>query len=111
MAEQQRKTFQFGPDVVPVILFKGELRAGQKGHRLAQLFPAQARGGVAEQLTAVLPDPMFIKQRAQRRVRRLALEGNQQQQLRCRVRSRIAGSQPSRRNCCRTQHALTFACQ
>ncbi|SSL82072.1 Uncharacterised protein [Klebsiella pneumoniae] len=81
MAEQQRKTFQFGPDVVPVILFKGELRAGQKGHRLAQLFPAQAREGVAEQLTAVLPDPMFIKQRAQRRVRRLALEGNQQQQL------------------------------
>ena len=81
MAEQQRKTFQFGPDVVPVILFKGELRAGQKGHRLAQLFPAHAREGVAEQLTAVLPDPMFIKQRAQRRVRRLALEGNQQQQL------------------------------
>ncbi len=62
MAEQQRKTFQFGPDVVPVILFKGQFRAGQEGHRLAQLFPAQSGEGIAEQLTAVLPDPMFIKQ-------------------------------------------------
>ena len=61
MAEQQRKTFQFGPDVVPVILFKGQFRAGQKRHRLAQLFAAQSGEGVAEQLTAVLPDPMFIK--------------------------------------------------
>ena len=54
---------------------KGSERSWQRaGHEYT-------REGVAEQLTAVLPDPMFIKQRAQRRVRRLALEGNQQQQL------------------------------
>lgn len=68
MAEQQRETFQLGPDGVPVILLKGELGAGQQRDGLAQLVGAQAGQRVADQLASVLPHPMLVKQGTQRRM-------------------------------------------
>ena len=48
---------------------------------LAQLIRAEAIQGLGGHAATVLPDPVFIKQRTQERVRRLPFQGQEQQQF------------------------------
>ena len=66
---------------MPVILLEGEFGTGQQRDGLAQLVGAEAGQRIANQLAAVLPHAMFVKQRTQRRMGRLPLQVDQQQQL------------------------------